>query len=386
MQSVSKYRYVSTGLAMFSMFFGAGNVIFPLVIGQMVGEQVPYALMGLLLTAVGFPFMGLIAIILFHGNYWNFFNRMGRIPGFIIVTIIMLLIGPFGGMPRCIALSYSTLHTSWTGLPFVFFSLISCVIIFLFTYKKSRTLDLLGTYLTPLLLISLLVIVISGLLSPATPEASTLSAYESFKYGLLEGYNTMDLLASFFFSTIIFNGLNNQYEPNELDHDKKVFYHTIKASLIGATLLSLIYVGFSFVAAFHAQSLHIDSNDQLLGALTLKILGPYAGLFASITIALACLTTAIALAIVFADFLQKTLFRHRISYIQALLITLVIAFAVSTLEFKGIVALIFPILQVAYPALIVLTVANIMNRLCHTKLVKIPVYVTLVAALFYYII
>lgn len=387
MHFLSKYRYISMGLAMFSMFFGAGNVIFPLVIGQMVGEQVPYALMGLLITAVGVPFMGLIAIILYQGNYWNFFNRLGKIPGFIIVSVIMLLIGPFGGIPRCIALSYSTLHTSWPGLSSVGFSLFACVIIFLFTAKKSRTLDLLGSILTPLLLISLAVIIIAGLMSPATLETTAYTRIDAFSYGFLEGYNTMDLLASFFFSTVIFNGLKHDFEPNETDHDRKVFKLTFKASLIGATLLSLVYLGFSLIAAFHARSLNIAANDQLLGALTMKILGPYAGLVASITIALACLTTAIALSLVFAEFLQKSLFRHKITYVQALLITLVIAFGISTLEFNGIVAFLAPILQLTYPALIALTLANILSRLFHFKLVQTPVYAififTMIVQFFY---
>ncbi|MBA3723238.1 MAG: branched-chain amino acid transport system II carrier protein [Parachlamydiaceae bacterium] len=385
MISSSKSRYISTGLAMFSMFFGAGNVIFPLVIGQMAGEKVPFSLLGLLVTAVGVPFMGMIAIILFRGNYQSFFDRMGKLPAAVIIACIMLLIGPFGGIPRCIALSYSTLKTSWDAFPFILFSLLACVIVFLFTYRKSRTLTLLGSVLTPLLLISLSVIIISGLMTPSELEPSSFSWLEAFKYGFLEGYNTMDLLASFFFSTIIFNGLKNYFDPKEADHDRSVFVHSIQSSIIGATLLSLIYIGFSYVAAYHAHALQITEQDQLLGSLTFKILGPYAGLFAAITIALACLTTAIALAVVFSEYLQKTVFDHRITYIQALLVTLVVTFGVSTLEFKGIVRLLAPILQIVYPALIVLTICNILYRLYHFKPVKVPVYITLGLAILYYI-
>lgn len=385
MKSSSKYRYISTGLAMFSMFFGAGNVIFPLVIGQMAGDQVFYALIGLLLTAVGVPFLGLAAIILFRGNYNTFFSRMGTLPGFFLITAIMLLIGPFGGMPRCIALSYSTLQASFPSLSLNLFSLGACVIIFLFTFRKSQILNVLGNVLTPLLLISLFIIVIAGLMTASHPEPSSLSKMEAFNYGLIEGYNTMDLLASFFFSAIVYNGLKHEFDPNEKDHDKNVFIYTLKAGLIGAFLLSLVYFGFCLVASYHAQSLGLQEQDQLLGALTLKILGPHAGLIASIAIALACLTTAIALAVVFSEFLQKHLLHHKISYAQALILTLILTFAVSTLEFKGIVKLLAPILQIAYPALIVLTVANILSRLFNFKPVKIPVYLALAIALIVYL-
>jgi LIVCS family branched-chain amino acid:cation transporter len=363
MLSKSSSRVLSTGLAMFSMFFGAGNVVFPLVVGQTAGEQTPFAILGLLLTAVGVPFLGLIAILLFQGNYQYFFARSGKIPGFLLAAAIMLLIGPFGGLPRCIALSYSTLKVSCSWLSFGTFSLAACVVIFLCTFKKSRMLSLLGYCLTPLLLVSLAVIVVIGLWTGEVSTPSSLTAAQSFWHGFMEGYNTMDLLASFFFSAIIYNTLRQNSHSVQPQNERELFMISLKASCIGGGLLSLIYVGFSLVAAWHAASLSDIGPGELLGALTLKILGPYAGLVASATIALACLTTAIALAAVFAEFLQKVLFRNYLSYMQSLVITLVLGYAVSLLEFTGIITLLAPCLQVAYPALIVFTIVNIISRL-----------------------
>lgn len=357
--SSSFSRIFSIGLAMFSMFFGAGNVVFPLVVGQTAGDQTLFALLGLLLTAVGVPFLGLIAILLFQGDYQQFFARSGKIPGFLLASTIMLLIGPFGGLPRCIALSYSTLKLSWPLLSFGLFSLFACLLIFFFAYKKSQMLNLLGYVLTPLLLLSLVVIVVIGLSTGEPPLPSSLTAAQSFWHGFMAGYNTMDLLASFFFSAIIYNTLKQESNASE----KQLFLLSLKASCIGGGFLALVYVGFSLVAAWHASSLSLISQGELLGALTLKILGPYAGLAASATIALACLTTAIALAAVFAEFLQKLLFRNKITYFQALILTLVASFAVSLLEFTGIISLLTPLLQIAYPALIVFTVFNIISRL-----------------------
>ncbi len=361
--SSSFSRVFSIGLAMFSMFFGAGNVVFPLVVGQTTGDQTPFALLGLLLTAVGVPFLGLIAILLFQGNYQQFFARSGKVPGFLLAAAIMLLIGPFGGLPRCIALSYSTLKLSWPLLPFGLFSFLSCLLIFFCTYKKNQMLNLLGYGLTPLLLFSLMVIVVVGLWTGESSFSSSLTASQSFWHGFMEGYNTMDLLASFFFSAIIYNTLKQESQSSGVQGERDIFQLSLKASCIGGTLLALVYVGFSLVAAWHASNLSVDNQGELLGALTLKILGPYAGLVASATIALACLTTAIALAAVFAEFLQKMLFCNKISYFQSLVLTLAVGFAVSLLEFTGIVTLLAPLLQVAYPALIIFTIFNIVSRL-----------------------
>lgn len=362
-------RVLSTGLAMFSMFFGAGNVVFPLVVGQTAGDQTPYAILGLLLTAVGVPFLGLIAILLFQGQYQTFFARLGKFPGFIVAAAIMLLIGPFGGLPRCIALSHATLQLSWPWLSFGLFSLATCFLIFFCTVKKNHMLGVLGYCLTPLLLLSLTVIVIVGLWTGGSSIPSSMTASQSFLHGFMEGYNTMDLLASFFFSAIIYNTLQ---QDSKKQNQRDLFIVSLKASCIGAVLLSLVYVGFSLVAAWHALSLSDVGQGELLGALTLKILGPHAGLVASATIALACLTTAIALAAVFAEFLQKVLFRHTLSYSQALMITLILSYGVSLLEFTGIVSLLAPCLQIAYPALIIFTIYTITIRIGSFKKENFP--------------
>lgn len=363
MLSTSSSKVLSTGLAMFSMFFGAGNVVFPLVVGQAAGDQTVFAMLGLLITAVGVPFLGLLAILLFQGNYQKFFARAGKVPGFVLAAAIMLLIGPFGGLPRCIALSYSTINVSWPVISFGAFSFLSCAVIFLCTCRKNRMLGLLGYFLTPLLLLSLAVVVIMGIWTGDASPASTMSASQSFWHGFMEGYNTMDLLASFFFSAIIYNTLKQDTTGASPEEERQLFKISLKASVIGGGLLSLIYVGFCLVASYHASALQITDQGELLGALTLKILGPYAGVVASATIALACLTTAIALAAVFAEFLQQSIFRNKISYIQALLMTLGVGFAVSLLEFTGIVSLLAPFLQIAYPALIVFTIYNIYSCL-----------------------
>jgi LIVCS family branched-chain amino acid:cation transporter len=384
MSDTQKSHTITTGLAMFSMFFGAGNVVFPLALGQYAQDHNLYAILGLLITAVGVPFAGLIAMTLFNGDYKKFFDRIGPIPGFIVAAVIMGLIGSFGAIPRCIALSYSTAKLYFPSLSLQWFSIISCLIIFAFTIKKNSILDVLGYVLTPILLLSLSVIIIKGILnSPAAPQADH-SKLMIFWDGIKEGYQTMDLLGAFFFSSVVLACLRKEVDPSDQKNYRAVIFTTLKASCIGAFLLSIIYVGFSFVAAFQSESLVGIAKDELAGRVAINVLGPYAGIIACLAVALACLTTAIALAAVFAEFIHKDVTRNRVSYGASLVITLVISYFVSTLNFTGIANFLFPILQICYPALIVLTIVNILYKLHHFKPVKVPVLITFVLSLIGY--
>jgi LIVCS family branched-chain amino acid:cation transporter len=377
-----QYEPLAIGLAMFSMFFGAGNVIFPLAVGQYAGDKNFFAMSGLILTAAIMPIAGVIAMILFDGNYRQFFGRLGKTPGFILALITISLLGPLGSTPRCIALSYTTLKTSFPGLSSVLFSAISCGIIFLFTVRKNQILNLLGWVLTPLLLTSLITIIVIGLTSTHEMQNSDQSNANMFMHGLKEGYNTMDLLAAFFFSSTILNILRM---PKKDDLISRNYINiALQASVVGAFLLTAIYVGFSYLAAFHGNELLINGKDEILGAIAMKIAGGYAGILVCITIALACLTTAIALISAFTDFIQKEVFQEKVSYEMTLIASLLLTFFVSTFEFTGISAFLGPILQICYPGLIVLTFLNIAYRLKNFKPIKLPVFCAFALSAYFY--
>lgn len=366
---------------MFSMFFGAGNVIFPLVLGQYTESANIWAISGLLITAVGVPFLGLIAMSLFNGDYKKFFGRLGPIPGFLITFVIMGLIGPFGALPRCIALSYATAERYFPTVDITEFSFFACTLIFILAVKKNRIVDVLGYVLTPILLGSLGVIIVKGFwLSPPAPE-SLLQPKESFLIGLKEGYMTMDLLGAFFFSSVVINCIRQDHGDEGGLSAKKVMNLMLKSSAIGASLLAMIYIGFSFVASFNAALLHHVGPDQLISEVALTVLGPYAGPVAAFAVSLACLTTAIALACVFAEFVHYDLSLGKVGYIPSLLITLFISYFISALNFIEIVRFLTPILQVVYPALIILTLMNLLYKLYNFKPVLLPFVIALLLSL-----
>jgi LIVCS family branched-chain amino acid:cation transporter len=369
---------LATGLAMFSMFFGAGNVVFPLLLGQYAGDKNLFAMLGMFITAIIVPFTGLLTMMLFEGDYKAFFARVGRLPGYFVAVLILMLIGPFGGIPRCIALSYATVTLSLPEMPLWLFSLIACALTFVFSVRKSKVLDLLGYVLTPLLLVSLAVIVIKGLISHPESSQCDASNVQVFMHGLKEGYNTLDLLAAFFFSTVIVNSLRSRFGADISMQNKKMSRIITRASLIGAILLGAIYTGLSFVAAYYGPQTDQVPPDQLLGAIAFKLLGSEAGLIANIAVALACLTTAITLAAVFADALSKEIFKGRVGYVPSLVMTLTVAYLVSYLRFTGIVKLIAPLVVVSYPALIVLCLLSLAHKIKNVQSVKAPVFVMLV--------
>ena len=371
-----KAPILSNGFAMFSMFFGAGNITFPLAIGLAVRGNILLALLGLTCTAVMIPFAGLLATTLFKGDYTAFFRRMGPLPGFLVIALLIALIGPFGALPRCITLTYSTLHIYFSSLELSSFSLIAAGVVFLFACKRGRIVDLIGYILTPLLLLFLFAIVIKGLFfsnAPPPPVGEPLAT--PFWYGLKEGYNTMDLLASFFFASLIYHRFT--LSLGHLDGEKRLFLPVLRSCFIGALLLAAVYIGFSFVADRYSGDLVGTPLDELLGRIGHLVLGKQAGLVVCMSIALACLTTAIALAVISAEFLQREVLRHKVRYDYCLIIVLVISYGIATLGFTGIVAILAPVLEVIYPALLVLSLMNILHKLFGIKIVKTPVYATI---------
>lgn len=374
MQTSNLLNIFAAGFAMFSMFFGAGNLVFPLAAGQYAQDNNLYAITGLLITAVGVPFIGLLAITLFDGDYKKFFERIGRVPAMIIIGIIFAVIGPFGAMPRCLAFAYSTTSPYLPGVSLPVFSLLSCLLVFALTFRKVSIVGVLAYGLTPLKILAMAYLVIIGFLTANALSGDPVPATTTFFHGLNLGYQTMDLLAAFFFSSVVIFSLKQQVE-HEDEHEARtiLFWQALKAGTIGMALLAITYTGLSYIAAMHSTHIAETPPEGLLGALATHLMGGYAGLMVSMIVVMSCLSTVITLAAVFSDYISQELTKGKISYSWSLVITLALTYAISTLEFSGIVAFLGPILQVMYPALIALSVLNIAYSLFKFQPVKAPV-------------
>ncbi|MCB1148644.1 MAG: branched-chain amino acid transport system II carrier protein [Chlamydiia bacterium] len=342
-----KCRILTTGFALFSMFFGAGNLIFPLLIGKAAGDEVGYALAGLGITAVLVPFLGLAAMILYNGDAERFFGRFG----FAILLLLQLILGPFGVIPRLVTLMHAMISSHVIEMPLMLFSLLAGGFIFLCSFERERLIGFLGAFLTPILIASIIALTYFGLTTPAESLPTSMTASESFWQGLLGGYNTMDLIAAFLFATVILPHF--QDEPKPL---RALFL----SGAIAATLLFLTYVSLCLIAVRHSALLtSAVPPEQTLGAIAVHLLGKTGGLIAAIAAFTACLTTAMTLASIFAGYLSRRIFQHKIGPTSALALTLMMTALMANLGFSGLAGVLNPLLQVLYPCLIALTFINL---------------------------
>ncbi|MBQ8498951.1 branched-chain amino acid transport system II carrier protein [Chlamydia sp.] len=391
----------SIGGSIFAMFFGAGNVVFPLALGHHFYHYTSYACLGMILTAVLTPLLGLFAMMLYSGDYRSFFSSIGRMPGMVLMVSILCIIGPFGGIPRTIAVSYDTLASLGGSQPGLvpslpWFSLIFCTLVYLFVCKLSKLIQWLGSVFFPIMLATLSWLIIKGLLLTAhspSLENITFSKQQAFVAGLTEGFNTMDLLAAFFFCSIVLVSIQQflTQQKHESTEEKPLEFHYIGKSekyklvmsfLLAAALLSLVYLGFAFCAARHAGALLDIQRGQILGRISSLVVGPNSFL-TGLSVFLACLTTAIAATGIFADFIARVVSSQKMNYSNALIVTLIPTYLVSILSFENISKILIPILEVSYPALIALTCGVIAKKLWNFQHVKTLFYLVFALTVIY---
>lgn len=371
---------ITTGLALFAMFFGAGNILFPLHLGANAGQNIGAAAIGFLIMGVGVPFIGLLATSLYQGNYHKFFARLGEIPGFLLITFLMIIIGPLAAIPRT---ETTTFHTLLPYLPEYlqhnyFFSLIYCAIVFVLAYRETKVVKILGLFFSPVKIFSFTCLIIVGFIfaGPLLPTAETTS--ETFYKAMVSGYNTMDLLASFFYCAVAFTAIEVARKKNPGLNSTSL---TLKSCVLGALITGAVYIGFMVTAFNHAQSLQGLAEEQMISAVSTVVLGKFGGLFVCISVSFACIATALALVDVCTIYLHEEVFKEKIPHLFCLILVVVITYLMSNLGFQGILKISLPILQVIYPALIVLCIFNILYKWKGIQMVKLPVFLTILISL-----
>jgi LIVCS family branched-chain amino acid:cation transporter len=349
---------VQLGLAIFAMLFGAGNVVFPLSLGCDTGTKVGFAIAGFILTGVIVPLIGLVSAALFNGDYKKFLGMAGRWPGAIIAFMCMILVGPFGATPRCITLAHGAVYWHLPVVSLFVFSIITALLIFAATARKGVVVEMMGRFFGPIKLVLLFIVIMLGILSAATALPGDISGAAAFTRGFADGYQTLDLIGTIFFSGLIIASLRSYMEKSDKNNPRVLAMYCLKAGAIGCSLLALVYLGFSFAAAKHGLALAGVEKTQLLSALASILLGKHASVLANITTVIACLSTAIALTAIFADYVAHELFFGKIKYMHALVGTVILNLIMANMGFSGIAHVIEPVVMVCYPALIVLSLAS----------------------------
>lgn len=353
---------ITTGLGLFAMFFGAGNVVFPLYVGLIAGENLLLAMLGLLLTAVALPLISLFAIVHFRGQQTPYFQRIGTWGGRGLLLISLFLLGPFLVVPRTITVAHSAISETLMPISSWLFGLVYCALVLLLAFNARTMLQIISKVFTPLMLVLLSALFVAGLLQPAQPIPSTLSD-SAFIFGLKEGYFTLDAIAALIFGQFVYLQLRQQEQKlPHADYKRHVFF----AAFLAAVLLSAVYLAMGFSIWLHStpEMLAPEQKQALLIMVTKQILpASWSGL-AGVIIAAACLTTATALSKIFADYLHHYA-RHKhwpLSESVCLVISLLTAFAMSLIGFDGLMTAFIPVILAVYPIFILLAAHTFLEK------------------------
>ena len=375
---MKKIGIIPLGIALFTMFFGAGNIVYPLILGRETAGNIIPGLIGFIITGVAVPIIGFLATSLYEGNYEKFFQSIGKIPARVVIILSMIIIGILASA-RCIIVSYASIqqYIPWCSL--FTYSLIVGALIFILTFKENMVVKLLGKVLGPIKITLLLSILFLVVINLKKIPSSNLSAGQSILTGLQDGYLSLDLLAGLFFSHLIYATMKEEKLSS-----KQLIKKGLKVGFFGGILLACIYCGFALVAALHSLSLANIADQKLFATLAINILGTAGGILANTTVAIATLTTAMSLVTVFSDYLTYDMFKGKISYLAALTFTIIINIAFANLDFSGIMKVIVPIALIIYPALIALSITSILNKLYNFKYVKSVTFATFFVTLIFY--
>ena len=356
---------ITTGFAMFAMFFGSGNLVFPIKIGIQSGNQFYLASLGLLLTGIIVPFLGLVSMVMYQGNREKYFGLLGKWAPFVLSLLMLSLLGPFGVIPRCIIVAYGGISLLWPEISFALFSGVFSVAIVISILQKNKFIPIVGTWLAPFKISGIVLIIIAAI--NQSPELSEVSIKDTnpVMMGLVEGYQTMDLLASFFFSIVIVEYLRTICSTKE-----QTLKISLAASCIGALLIAVIYMSFLAMGAYYSPHLVDLKPEQYLATIANLTLGKYATLILAITMFVSCLTTAASLSKLFAEFIQKDVMQSKISWGSAIFITIITSFLLSLTGFATISSILETILRYLYPALIILSISAIINLYVKVKMIK----------------
>lgn len=354
MSKTKNFSPLTIGLAFFAMFFGSGNLVFPLFLGQTAGDQWLTVFLGFILSGVIGPLFGVVAMVAYQGNTNKFFETIGKRNALFFVSLLMLVWIPFGAAPRCIRVAYESFATIVPALPLWIFGIAYSVLVYFSIVRKSRMIEVLGYFLTPALLICLAVLWIMGMVGTETPPPALESTGALFYTGMVHGYETMDLIASFFFSLSIIAVIQAENRPVGQSMKK-----TLLSGFIGMTILALVYGALIYMAARNADLLAPLAKDQLLPFISRQFLGPQWSLIPVGVVFLACLTTSVAMLSVFADFVKEKFLTRSESSNVPVLIGVVLTFGLSLFTFDGLMVVTTPILEVSCPLLILLTIYNL---------------------------
>lgn len=384
MEKIKKSQGIDSvviGFAVFAIFFGAGNLIFPPYLGLLTGEKWMIAFIGFVIGDIFIAISGLMSGTNYKGNQpIPILSRLGRKPEILFGTIMMICLGPLLVIPRTGAVTYEiSIQPIFPSLPPVAFSIIFFGITFIFTIGKSKVVDVVGKIFTPILLIGLAIMIISGIIHPiGEVTKNAIISKGLFSEGLMQGYQTLDSIGAsstgvMVMATIMAKGYKDKKEQ------RQVLY---KANIVAAVLLVLIYGGLCYIGT--KASLIYDGNTigqtELLTNIVGLILGENGKILLAVVVFFACITTSVGLTSIVADYFS-TITNGKMPYKAVVTVLVIFAAIMSTLGTSTIIQFSVPILTVLYPLIVTLIILTLLNNKIKKDIVfKVGAYVAIIVS------
>lgn len=385
-----KQRILVAG-TLFGMFFGAGNLIFPVHLGQLAGRNVLPAMIGFIIMAVGIPILGVAAIGNTHSDGLQALaSKVGTGYGYVFTCLLYLTIGPLFAIPRCATTSFTTgivpmlaEGTSESGALLIF-SLIFFAIVLILSLRPAGITVWIGKIINPIFLIFLAVLVIAALRLPGAQVSSVepTTGYESGALfsACIEGYGTMDAIAGLAFGIVVIDIIRGM----GVEKDSSVAKDVLSSGILTGILMAVIYVATILMGAQSQGLFDVSENGGIaLAQISGHYLGKAGSLVLAVTITFACLKTSIGLVTSCADAFAR-MFPHGLSYRTWAIVFTIFSFGVSNFGLSKIISYSLPVLMFLYPLAITLILLALAGHwFGHDRQVYISVTAcTCVAAVF----
>lgn len=350
-----------SGLALFAIFFGAGNLIFPPYLGVITGYGWLATMIGFLLADPVIPILTVIVTAAAGGRAVDIGKRVGDKFAKILTLLAIICIGPAFAIPRTAATTYEVgFQSFFPNLPIWVVTIVFFAITFALSFKESNVVNIIGKYITPALLVFLFIVIVKAIASPIGKPVDVPVEGGYFVKGFYEGYQTLDAFASPLFTGIVVADLMRKGYGKVNRKDRLSFI--VSVGIVASIFLSLVYGGLTYLGASGSSIFTADdSRVEILVSLVYMTLGNFGKFALSVCVTLACLTTAIGLTSSAGNFIEE-LTHGKVKYIYTVIVVTIISFLLSSLGVDAIINLAVPVLTIGYPIIIALVFYMIFDK------------------------
>lgn len=376
-----KRTILFSGFMLFSLFFGAGNLIFPPVLGLEAGNSFLFAIAGFILTAVCLPILSIISISLSNNGLLSIGSRVHPIFGIVFAIIVYMSIGAFYGIPRASNVAYELgfmqIFSTEGSLALLLFSLIFFGLTYWISLNPTKIIDYVGKLLTPGLIIVLATLFIKAFTTFTYSDSLPTEKFETnpFLKGFLDGYFTLDAVAALAFGIVIINGLKDKGATTRKEQIKG----TVWASLIAGVGLTIVYLSLSWIGRVVPHNAPLDNGAEILVLASQQLFGFGGNVLFGMIVILACLTTCVGLTNACASFFHELF--PKLSYEAYVFIFIIVGLLFSNLGLAIILQIAEPLLFFIYPIAIVLVLLSLFQYIFGESK-KMYIYSVAVALIF----